>query len=142
MGRLLGIESHLRLADKAKATTAVVANAVEALFGAVLMDAGYEAAAAVVIEAYRPLMEGLDPATSFKDAKSELQELLQAMGDRPPSYEIVRTVGKGHELQYEVRCQIPSLGLEAFGEGTSTQRAQQEAARAMLQKPALKKRRN
>lgn len=139
VGRALGVEQHLRHAGNLTATMAVVANTVEAIFGAVFVDGGYDAAAAVVIETYRPLMEGLDPDLSFKDAKSELQELLQASGQKPPTYEVVRKHGESHQVHYEVKCEVPALGVQAHGEGTSTQRAQQQAARAMLQKPEIRK---
>lgn len=111
----------------------ILADALEALIGAVYLDAGYERAQALV----RRLYEGVEitpqmPAAA-KDAKTALQEWLQGRKMNLPLYEVVGTVGAAHRQSFEVECSIAALGLRARGSGTSRRAAEQAAAAAMLQ---------
>ncbi len=132
VGQRLGLRDLLRLEPGTPVTTSILADAVEALFGAVFLDAGYAAARAAVLAAFGPLLDSLDAAGASKDAKTELQEALQARRQRLPEYRIVTVSGAAHQQSFEVECALPELGLSTSGSGTSRQRAEQQAAQAML----------
>jgi ribonuclease-3 len=117
-------------------TASVLADAVEALVGAVFLDAGYAAARKAVLHTFGPALQGIDPGDAGKDAKTELQELMHARGKTLPEYRVVATHGAPHQRSFEVECAIPELGLAAVGAGTSLQRAEQDAARGVLEKLA------
>jgi ribonuclease-3 len=102
------------------------------VFGAIFLDAGYPAARRAVVEALDPQLRGLDPGNVEKDAKTRLQELMHAQGKPVPQYRVVATRGAPHERSFEVECVTEAA--RALGEGTSRQRAEQEAAKAMLEK--------
>ncbi|QTD43853.1 ribonuclease III [Ottowia testudinis] len=112
----------------------ILADALEAIIGAVYLDAGPMVADALV----RRLFERVEisPATSAaaKDAKTALQEWLQGRKMRLPQYEVSRVLGAAHRQTFEVVCQVAPLGLEALGQGASRRAAEQAAAAAMLQK--------
>jgi ribonuclease-3 len=134
VGGRLGLRPLLRVDPGTPVTASILADAVEALFGAIFLDAGYAAARAVVLAAFGPLLDGLDAAGPAKDAKTELQEALQARRQRLPEYRIVAVTGAAHQQSFEVECALPELGLSTAGNGTSRQRAEQRAAQAMLGK--------
>ena len=108
----------------------VLADSLEAVFGAIFLDGGYPAARRAVVQAFGPLLEGLDPGRVEKDPKTRLQELMHARGKPVPEYRVVATHGAAHERTFEIECSIEEL--RTSGTGTSRQRAEQEAARAML----------
>jgi ribonuclease-3 len=81
-------------------------------------------------------MERLDPEQSVKDPKTELQEILQSRRQRLPEYRVLAVRGAAHRQSFEVECIVAEAGLSATGRGTSRQRAEQEAAAAMLEKLA------
>ena len=110
----------------------VLADCFEALVGAIFLDGGYAAARKAVLQAFGPLLDSLDPSNVQKDPKTRLQELLHARGKPVPQYQVVATHGAPHERSFEVECIIE--GLTTRGEGTSLQRAEQEAAKMMLDK--------
>jgi ribonuclease-3 len=112
-------------------TPSVLADAVEALFGAIFIDAGYPAAKASVARAFGFLLERLDPQRVPKDAKTRLQEMLQAKREPLPEYRVVATRGEAHSRLFEVECEVK--GRRAHGSGTSLQRAEQAAAEALLE---------
>jgi len=132
----LELRPELRLGSGVHVTPAILANAVEALFGAIFIDGGYEAARAAVATAYGELLAALDPRAELKDHKSRLQELMQAQGRKPPQYRVIGKQGPDNDLRFEVSCLIAELSLETFGSGASLQKAQQQAAKAMLEKLA------
>jgi len=126
-----GIAGRLRT-GAAPVSPSTLADVVEALFGAVFLDGGYPAARRAVLHAFGPLLEDLDPGKVEKDAKTRLQELLHARGAALPEYRVTATSGAPHERSFEVECAVAEL--RAIGKGSSRQRAEQEAARAMLDK--------
>jgi ribonuclease-3 len=83
---------------------------------------------------FGPLIERLDPERPAKDPKTQLQELLQAGRRQLPEYRVVSVQGAPHRQSFEVECLVPDAGLSATGSGTSRQRAEQQAALAMLEK--------
>jgi ribonuclease III len=135
----LGLGAFLRLGEGELAAgpeprPSILADALEALLGAVFLDAGYDAARKSVLAAFGPLIERLDPERPAKDAKTRLQEVLQAKHRRLPQYEVVAVTGEAHRQAFVVECSVAELDLRAKGSGTSRQRAEQQAAKAMLEK--------
>ena len=98
------------------------------------LDGGYDAARKAMLHTFGPLLADIDPNDAEKDAKTLLQELMHARGRKLPEYRVVATRGAPHQRSFEVECALPGLGLAAVGTGTSLQRAEQEAAKAVLQK--------
>lgn len=107
----------------------ILADGLEALFGAVFLDGGFVAAQDVVRRLYASLLDRLDPQTMGKDPKTLLQELLQARKLPLPQYAVVATKGAAHQQQFQVECQIPQLAIRTTGFGASRRIAEQEAAR-------------
>ena len=106
----------------------ILADGLEALFGAVFLDGGFAAAQGVIRSLYASLLEHLDPQTQGKDPKTVLQELLQARKLQLPQYTVVATQGAAHNQMFEVECQIPQLAIRTTGFGASRRIAEQEAA--------------
>jgi ribonuclease-3 len=106
----------------------ILADALEALFGAVFLDGGFTAAEAVICRLYASSLERLDPQTLDKDPKTLLQELLQARRIPLPQYSVVATQGAAHKQLFQVECLIPKLAIRTTGHGTSRRTAEQEAA--------------
>jgi ribonuclease-3 len=130
---LAALAKSLGLGERLRAATlkdSVLADALEAVFGAIFLDGGYPAARRAVVEAFGPLLDQLDPGQVEKDAKTRLQELMHARGKDLPVYRVVATRGAPHERSFEVECAVGEA--RSRGEGTSRQRAEQEAAKAML----------
>lgn len=130
----LEIAAKLKVGAKHPVTPAVLADAVEALFGAIFLDGGYAAARQAMLRALGPLLQDLDPGDVGKDAKTQLQEIMHARGRKLPEYRVVATHGAAHQRSFEVECALPELGLAATGTGTSLQRAEQQAAKGLLEK--------
>ncbi len=110
----------------------ILADALEALIGATFRDGGFDAASAVVEGLFGEVIQTTDVASWSKDAKTELQEWLQARRLPVPTYRISATRGQAHAQTFEVECLVPALNLSESGEGRSRRVAEQEAARRML----------
>jgi ribonuclease-3 len=110
----------------------ILADALEALIGAVFLDAGFDAAKALVQRLFGEVIAGSEIGGWAKDAKTELQEWLQARRLPVPGYRIKATRGQAHAQTFDVECAVPALGLTQSGEGRSRRQAEQEAARRML----------
>jgi ribonuclease-3 len=110
----------------------ILADALEAIIGAVFLDGGYEAACALVRRVFGEVIDASEADRWSKDAKTELQEWLQARRIAVPVYRIVATHGQAHAQTFDVECVVASLGLAERGEGRSRRAAEQEAARRML----------
>jgi ribonuclease-3 len=110
----------------------ILADALEALIGAAFLDGGFDAARRVVACLFAEIIATADKDSWSKDAKTELQEWLQARHLPVPAYRIVATRGQAHAQTFEVECAVAALGLAELGEGRSRRVAEQEAARRML----------
>ena len=110
----------------------ILADALEALIGASFLDGGFDAARAVVQRLFGEVINGTGMAAWTKDAKTELQEWLQARRIPVPAYRIAETRGQAHAQIFEVECAVVSLNLTCRGEGRSRRTAEQQAARRML----------
>lgn len=106
----------------------ILADAVEAVVGAVFLDGGYDAALGVVQTVLGDALANMDPAAG-KDPKTTLQEHLQARRISLPRYAVVATRGAAHRQEFEVECVIPELGIRTLGEGSNRRSAEQHAAR-------------
>lgn len=133
----LGMSGLVRLGDGelrsgGASRPSILADATEALFGAIFLDSGFEAARRVVEQCYGEAINAVDPAASGKDPKTRLQEWLQAKGMALPEYAITGVDGEAHKQSFTVSCRIAALRHETTGHGSSRRVAEQEAARAAL----------
>lgn len=133
----LGLPELLRLGEgEARGGGAlrpsILADALEALIGATFQDGGLAAARSLVQSLFGEIIETTDVSSWTKDAKTELQEWLQARHLPVPVYRIVATRGQAHAQTFEVECAVPALTLAESGEGRSRRIAEQEAARRMI----------
>ena len=106
----------------------IVADALEAVFGAVFVDGWFAAAREVILAVFAPDLASADPATLGKDPKTRLQEWLQARGLPVPEYVVVGTAGAGHAQSFTVECRVASLAVVTSGSGSSRRVAEQAAA--------------
>lgn len=135
----LGLGEHLLLGQGDMKTgsfrrPSILADATEAVFGAVYLDGGFEAARTVISALYAPVLRTVDPRTVGKDAKTLLQEYLQGRRIPLPVYAVVATHGAAHNQLFEVECAIPKLGIQVLGSGGSRRSAEQAAARLALER--------
>ena len=110
----------------------ILADALEAIIGATFLDGGFGEALALVRRLFGEVIATTDAESWTKDAKTELQEWLQARRLPVPAYRIRATRGQAHAQTFEVDCEVATLGLTRSGEGRSRRAAEQEAARFML----------
>lgn len=134
----LGLGEHLRLGAGELKTggfrrASILADALEALLGAIFLDAGFDAAAAAVARIIGMRLSGLPAADTLKDPKTRLQEALQAHGLALPVYTLTAVAGDPHAQSFTVSCEVPILGLNAVGEAGSRRRAEQLAAAKLLE---------
>ena len=106
----------------------VLADALEAMIGAVFLDAGFAAAEGVVINLFTPLIEKIDPKAIGKDPKSLLQEYLQSKKIDVPTYEVLAIEGEAHCQTFRVECRVAKFNIVTQGEGSSRRAAEQQAA--------------
>jgi ribonuclease III len=134
----LGLGEHLRLGQGELKTggfrrASILADALEAILGAIFLDSGFDTAAAVVARIMGPRMSDLPAADTLKDPKTRLQEALQARGIALPVYTLTAVAGDPHVQSFTVSCEVPVLGLSAVAEGGSRRRAEQLAAAKLLE---------
>ena len=135
----LGLPDVLRLSEgEARGGGAqrpsILADAVEAVVGAVYLDGGLAPATGLVRQLFGELIAGTEADSWSKDAKTELQEWLQGRRLPVPAYRITATRGQAHAQTFEVECAVPALGLAEAGVGRSRRAAEQDAAQHMLAK--------
>jgi ribonuclease-3 len=116
----------------------ILADCLEAIFGAIFIDGGFDAAQQAIRRLYEPVIRHVDPNTLGKDAKTLLQEWLQSRKIPLPVYAVVATHGAAHNQLFEVECAVPRLSIQVHGSGGSRRAAEQAAAkRALEQAQAL-----
>jgi ribonuclease III len=133
----LGMGEYLRLgAGELKSggfrRASILADALEAMLGAIFLDSDFDAVAAVVGRLMATRMSDLPAADALKDPKTRLQEVLQARGLALPTYVLTAVAGDPHAQAFTVTCEVPVLGVAAVGEGASRRRAEQLAAAKVL----------
>jgi len=112
----------------------ILADALEAIVGAVYIDGGHLAAEALVLQLFNERISQIDPKIIDKDAKSQLQEYLQARKIALPDYNVVIIEGEAHAQTFKIACIIEKLNINVAGEGTSRRNAEQQAAQLALEK--------
>jgi ribonuclease-3 len=110
----------------------ILADTLEALLGAIFLDAGFNAARDVIRAFYIPILDSVDPRTLGKDAKTLLQEFLQSKKISLPTYNVVATHGAAHSQEFEIECLVPKLGIQVYGRGGSRRAGEQAAAKLAL----------
>lgn len=110
----------------------ILADALEALFGAIYLDGGFDAVSRVIERLFVPRLDRLPTAAELKDPKTRLQESLQAQGLPLPTYSVDSITGEAHNQQFEVGCAVATLGLRTVATGPSRRRAEQAAAQLLL----------
>lgn len=110
----------------------IMADAMEAMFGAVFLEAGFEEARRVILHVYEPILKTLTEEKLSKDPKTCLQELLQGMHHDRPVYAVIGTSGAAHARVFEAECRIDCLGIAVTGSSTSRRNAEQLAAQKAL----------
>jgi ribonuclease-3 len=133
VARELGLGAHLELGGGELKSggfdrNSILADALEALFGAIYKDSGLEEARTVVLELFRLVLERIDPDAILKDPKTRLQECLQRRALPTPSYEVLTVSGEPHQQHFVVECRVTGLAGPVRGEGTSRRHAEQAAA--------------
>jgi len=133
----IGLGKQLRLGEGELKSggfrrASILADALEALLGAIFLDGGFKACRQVIIDLFDPLIENLPDAEDLKDPKTRLQEWLQARARPLPEYELVSEEGADHAKKFYVNCYIPDdeTGIEASG--SSRRKAEQAAAERVL----------
>lgn len=110
----------------------ILADALEAIIGAIYLDSGFAAAEAFVLGLYAGKLDTIDPKVIDKDPKSLLQELLQSRKIAVPEYTVTLTSGEAHAQQFVVECFIEKHNIRTTGEGSSRRLAEQQAAQLAL----------
>ena len=127
LGEMLRLgEGELKTGGAARPS--ILADALEALLGAIFIDAGFEKATATVEQLFSQRLEFAHNADPAKDAKTALQEWLQARRSPLPTYTVQKIEGDAHRQTFHVLCDIPSQGIASTGQGTSRRAAEQDAA--------------
>jgi ribonuclease-3 len=134
----LGLGEHLRLgAGELKSggfrRASILADTLEAILGAIFLDSGFDAAAAVVGRILASRVAALPPADLLKDPKTRLQEALQAHGLALPVYTLTAVTGESHAQSFTVTCEVPVFEIVAVAEGGSRRRAEQLAAAKLME---------
>ena len=140
---LAGIARELQLGDRLELgpgelksggfrRDSILADALEAVVGAIYLDAGFERCREVVLPWFEPLIAALPAGNTAKDAKTRLQEWLQARQQSLPEYRLLSADGEDHDKTFNVLCVMGEAGVETLGAGPSRRQAEQAAAQAAL----------
>jgi ribonuclease-3 len=131
LGELLRLGSgELRSGGHRRAS--ILANALEAVFGATFLDGGWGATQAVILKLLGPRLAALDSDEELRDPKTRLQEFLQGRGHALPTYDVERVSGSAHAQHFDVVCRLATPSVEVRGEGASRRAAEQQAAEQAL----------
>ncbi len=138
IGRELQLGEYLRLGQGERKSGghqrgSIIADVMEAVTGAILLDAGVEACRECLLRWFDSRLQGLQPGTVRKDHKTRLQEFLQGRGMALPAYELVAVKGEDHNQQFHIQCVLPAPAGAFPGTGSSRRKAEQAAAQAALE---------
>ena len=133
----LGIGEHLILGSGERKTgghrrESILADALEAIFAAVYLDAGFEASRTIIENAFGERLQVFPDVQELRDPKTRLQEWLQARQKGLPDYELVKVSGKAHRQTFEIRCGVSGIDVATTGTGTTRRNAEQQSAQSML----------
>jgi len=138
IARRVGLGDHILLGEGelksgGHVRRSILADALEAIFGAIYLDGGFEACAAVIHSICDPVMVALPDAEQLKDAKTRLQEWMQARSRPLPEYSLIREEGADHAKKFTISVRMGDSGLSVEASGSSRRKAEQAAAERMLQ---------
>jgi len=141
VGAELGLGDYVALGEGARKgggarLGSIRADALEAVLGAIYLDGGFAAAWRVIENLFGALLDDLPPADTLKDPKTRLQEHFQSHGSAPPSYQLIGASGPEHQRRFRVRCNAPVGDVATEASAGSRRRAEQAAARRMLERLA------
>lgn len=133
----IGLTNHIALSNSEKKRQlgmkdAILADAFEALIGAIFIDSNWETCAKVIMKWYEDDLENSHLINQDKDAKTRLQEAMQAVGRTVPVYELQKTEGFEHEQTFTVSCKVKGLRIKTTGSGRTIKKAEQNAADSFL----------
>lgn len=133
----LGVGKYLILGPGEKKSgghrrASILADALEAIFGAVFLDSGFDEARRIIHNAFANRLVEIPDSAEQRDPKTRLQELVQARKIALPEYRVEKVDGKAHKQTFEVRCTIEELGASTTGCGMTRRDAEQESAQQML----------
>ncbi|MDJ0711999.1 MAG: ribonuclease III [Woeseiaceae bacterium] len=133
----LGLGEHLILGSGERKTgghrrESILADALEAIFGAVYLDTGFDAACEVIERVFEKRLQALPNAEDLRDPKTRLQEWLQGHKMSLPEYELTSVTGKAHAQRFGVTCTVTEMSHTTEGNSTTRRKAEQQAARRML----------
>jgi len=111
----------------------ILADAFEAILGAIFLDSDYLTVKNIILNLFNDLLNQAKPEDSLKDFKTQLQELLQKKGHSLPSYELIQTKGKDHNAIFYVNCTVTELNLTSEKNAKSIKRAEQACAQSILE---------
>lgn len=134
----LGLGEHLILGSGERKTgghrrNSILADALEAIFGAVYLDAGFEAAVKIIERTFGERLHNFPSADELRDPKTRLQEWLQARQMGLPNYELDEVTGEAHRQRFAVSCSVEGVDVKTRGSGTTRRNAEQQAAATMLE---------
>jgi ribonuclease-3 len=112
----------------------ILADAVEAIIGAIYLEAGMQTCESLIIKWFESRLKALDPEAVSKDDKTRLQEFLQGNKQPLPVYEVTEIRGKSHDQTFYVACSVVGLKDTIVGKGNSRRKAEQRAAKQALEK--------
>ena len=110
----------------------ILADAVESILGAVYRDADFLMCKKIILTLYADMLKDIPDPQKLKDAKTQLQEILQARQIAIPLYKVIKISGKAHDQRFDVECAIENLGIYSQGTGHSRRKAEQRAAKAAI----------
>ncbi len=111
----------------------ILADAVEAIIGAIYLDSDIEVVRGIVLSWYKTRLDAIQPGVSQKDPKTRLQEFLQGRRKPLPAYTVTNIKGEAHNQEFTVSCEVAGIGTPVIGKGTSRRKAEQAAAELALE---------
>ncbi|AXR07202.1 ribonuclease III [Salinimonas sediminis] len=114
--------------------SSILADAMEAVLGAIYLDAGLETVRGVILNLWDERINALNPNEHPKDNKTRLQEFLQSRRQPLPVYDVVNISGKDHAQTFDVSCTVSQVDTPVVASGNSRRKAEQQAAKLMLEK--------
>jgi ribonuclease-3 len=137
IAQTLSLSDYLRLGEGELKSggfrrPSILADALEAIFGALYLDGGYAEVSRVIERLYRPILSHIDVRTFGKDPKTLLQEIMQGRGLDLPHYEVVSTRGAAHNQTFDVVCAAAQLDIQVQASGSSRRAAEQAAASQVI----------
>jgi ribonuclease-3 len=138
LGREFGLGDHLKLGPGELKSggfrrDSILADAVEAIIGAIYLDSDIEKVREIVLAWYQSRLDAIQPGVSQKDPKTRLQEFLQGRRKPLPVYTVTTIKGEAHNQQFTVECEVAGIGQPVVGKGTSRRKAEQAAAELALE---------